>query len=85
MKSPLERKRDSLAAELEEIRGKLSELRIEFGRLATTHPTDPSYSAARFDRLGKEIDRLVELSDGLAYDLDQIELEIRCGAAQAVN
>jgi DNA repair exonuclease SbcCD ATPase subunit len=70
----LSKKRAGLAQDLEAVRGKLREKRVEFGRLAITPKSDPFYSYARYSNLEKDIAHLAEQEAGLAFDLEQAEL-----------
>jgi hypothetical protein len=70
----LNKKRLALAKDLGAIRDKLHEKRVEFGILARTHKSDPTYSAARYSNLEKDINHLREQEAALAWDLEQAEL-----------
>jgi chromosome segregation ATPase len=72
----LNKRRLALVKDLEAVRGKLREKGLEFGVLARTHKSDPTYSAARYSNLEKDLDRLREQEAGLVFDLEQCELEI---------
>lgn len=77
----LNKKRLALVKKLEAVRAEIRPKAIEFGTLAQTHKSDPAYSAAWFDNLQKDLDRLREQEGDLCFDLEQVELEIQLESA----